>query len=127
MRVIPERAGVGQVELVDEAAARTYGFLRDAWDAVHRVRKPNSMPMYCGLNRKRVLDLDAQALALLEAELRPRDGAVVRPHRRIGVTGTDERLAPRAKRQLSNRCGADAWRESQRGQGEELPSVHRPA
>src|SRR3546814_15982379 len=45
VRVVPEGAGIGHGELVEEGLARRDRFLGQVWHAVHRVRHAHAVPM----------------------------------------------------------------------------------
>ncbi len=128
VRVVPVGARVRQLELVGEAAAvRRDRRLRHVRHAVHRVGEPDAVEVHRGVRGKRVLDLDAQALPLPEAQLGAGHGSVVGPHRRLRIRRADERLAckrdaqsaPRRLRPSKTRCD-----RKPRTRGEKLPPIH---
>lgn len=64
VRVIPLRAGIEGVELVDEALPRLDGGLRQVWNTIHGVRQPHAVPMNGRRHGESVRDVDANAVAL---------------------------------------------------------------
>src|SRR5260370_15990291 len=84
VRVIPARAGRSRLELVDERLARLYRLLRDAGNAVHRVRHVDAVPVDGRRLPERVLQDDAETLALARPDRWAGDLAVVR-HRAGGL------------------------------------------
>src|SRR5260370_23057196 len=84
VRVIPARAGRSRLELVDERLAGLYRLLRDAGDAVHRVRHVDAVPVNRRRLPERVLQDDAETLALARADRWAGDLTVVR-HRADGL------------------------------------------
>ena len=92
--VVPESTRIGARKLVSECFAGRDRLLREMRNAVHGVGQPDAMPVDRRFHVQRVLDLDAQALALAVAKLRTRHGAVVVPQIGGGVAGADEGLLP---------------------------------
>ena len=80
MRMVPEGAGIGRRELVDETLPRPDRRLGQAWHAVHGVWQADAVPMDGGVLIEPVLDRDADRLALPQAQCRAGDGAVIGPH-----------------------------------------------
>ena len=85
MWVIPEGAGIDCIEFIDELVARGDRHLCKVRHPVHCVRKPDTMPMHGGFLCKVVGNLDLQAFALPDADLRARYFAVVAPGRGVGM------------------------------------------
>src|SRR5947209_19683921 len=64
VRVIPARASRPSLELVHESLARLHRLLRDAGDAVHRVRHVDAVPVDGRRLGERVLQDDTKTFAL---------------------------------------------------------------
>src|SRR5436305_237063 len=79
VRVVHERAVLGERELVAERLAGLDRPLRQAADAVHAVRDVDPVPVDCRRRREAVRDVDAHAVALDRLDRRPVDLAVVAP------------------------------------------------
>jgi hypothetical protein len=77
MRVIPARARRARLELVDKGLTWLHGLLGDARHPIHRIGHVDPMPVDGGGLGERVVQDDADALALLDADLWPRHPAVV--------------------------------------------------
>src|SRR5205814_5153496 len=73
VRVIPECAGVGRGELIDEALAGTDRLLREGGHPVHRVRQADAMPMDGRVLAESVADHESDWLALPNPEFRARN------------------------------------------------------
>jgi len=81
VRMVEERAGVGQRELVEEALAGTDGRLGEVRHAVHRVRQTDAVPVHGRALVEAVLHLRAQPVTLPQAQGGARHRAVVGPDR----------------------------------------------
>ena len=79
MRVVPEGAGIGRRELVDERLAWPDRRLRQARNAVHGVRQPDAVPMHRRVLVEPVLDDDADGLALAKRRCGTGNSAVIGP------------------------------------------------
>src|SRR6516225_6325336 len=89
VRVIPERAGVGRGELVDEALAGPDRLLCQAGHAVHRVRQANAVPVDGCVLAELVDHRDPHRLAPTNPQFRAGHGALIGPHSgvRVSVAG----------------------------------------
>ena len=79
VRVIPERAGIDRIELIDEPCARLDRVLREVRHAIHRIGQADAMPVNGGWLFQPVDHGHAQAIPLLDANLGAGDLAVVGP------------------------------------------------
>ena len=87
--VVPEGAGVGRRELVDEALAGPDRFLRETGDPIHGIRQADAMPMDGGVLAQLVAHRDPHRLALADPQFRTGHRAVIGPYGgiRVAVAG----------------------------------------
>src|SRR5260370_509228 len=81
MRVVPERAGIGRREFVDEFVARADRRLGDARDAVHADGQADAMPMNRCVLVQLVVDDDRDRFSPAPAQRWPPDDTIGGPHR----------------------------------------------
>jgi len=131
MRVIPERAGIGDREFVQEAPAvgadRRLGELRYP---VHGVRNAHAVPVDSSVAGKEVLELDSQPLALLEPDLGAGHAAFISPYVGLRIIRPNKRcargLGTNQARRLG-RPGRGEYRSARNAErrSQEIPAVHR--
>ena len=79
MRVIPEGAGIGRDEIVDEGAAGLDRMLGHVRHAIHGIVDADAVPVNGRRLRQAVQQLGLEPLSLTHAQHRPRHGAVEAP------------------------------------------------
>src|SRR5689334_10722834 len=89
MRVIPKCSCIRRRALVDESLTGFYRSLAEPGSAIHRVGKPDAVPVYGRFLRQIVADNHANGLSLLHAQFRSRNAIAVAPDfgHRPGTTG----------------------------------------
>ena len=90
VRVIPEGAGIGRREFVNEAFAGADRFLRQAGHSVHRIRQADAVPMDCRVLAELVGDDDPRRLALPNTDFRTGHGGVIGPHSGIRMAAAGQ-------------------------------------
>ena len=97
--VVPEGAGVGRRELVDEALAGPDRFLRETGDPIHGIRQTDAVPMDGGVLAQLVAHRNPHRLALADPQFRAGHRAVIGPYGgiRVAVAGQVQGRRPRGE------------------------------
>ena len=109
VRVIPERAGIGRGELVDEALTGPDRLLCQAGHAVHRVRQANAVPVDGCVLAELVDHRDPHRVAPTNPQFRAGHGALIGPYSGVRVSVAGQVYCRRFRGELVPRsCGAGA-------------------
>ena len=88
--VIPEGAGIWHDKFVDEALSGSDRINARQLDAIHLIGDAHAMPVDRGRLGQLVDEPDPDLVALPDADLRPRGGAVIGPNPCAGFAGAKQ-------------------------------------